>query len=113
MKIVSAREANASSSFRQARYVRYNRAAQLTAQVNGVRRLVSVKEAVYHGTAKNGDKTLHIPSDRSAGGKVSVVFGKPAKTIVKDGAENGTVLREGSSVIIKADDLYDGKVVGR
>lgn len=31
--------------------------------------------------------------------------------IVKDGAENGTVLREGADIIVKGEDLYDGKVV--
>ncbi len=31
--------------------------------------------------------------------------------IVRDGAENGTVLREGSDIIVEGEDLYDGKVV--
>ena len=31
--------------------------------------------------------------------------------IVRDGAENGTVLREGSEIIVEGEALYDGKVV--
>jgi hypothetical protein len=32
--------------------------------------------------------------------------------LVRDGAESGTPLRAGSTIIVKANDLYDGKVVG-
>ena len=31
--------------------------------------------------------------------------------VVRDGAENGTVLREGSDIIVEGEDLYDDKVV--
>ncbi len=31
--------------------------------------------------------------------------------VVRDGAENGTVLREGSEIIVEGENIYDGKVV--
>ena len=90
---------------------------RLTAQVEfgSTTGLLIPKEAVYHETAKNGDKTYIFLLTGLQAEKVYVDILSEAgeNYIVKDGAENGTVLREGSSVIIKADDLYDGKVVGR
>lgn len=44
---------------------------------------------------------------------VTILCEKGDSYIVQDGAENKTVLREGSEIIVTAKDLYDGKVVKR
>ncbi|NLT13841.1 MAG: hypothetical protein GXY05_05815 [Clostridiales bacterium] len=90
---------------------------RLTAQVEfgSTTGLLIPKEAVYHETAETGNKTYIFLLTGLQAEKVYIdILSEIGENyIVKDGTENGTVLREGSSVIIKANDLYDGKVVGR
>lgn len=87
---------------------------RLTAQVlfNSYTGLLVPKEAVYQ---ENGGKSYiyllkGLQAEKVA---VTILCKNGDSYVVQDGAENGTVLREGSEIIVKAKDLYDGKVVER
>ncbi len=87
---------------------------KLTAQIefSSYTGLSIPKEAVYR---ENGDKTYIYLLTGLQAEKVSVdiLSENGSSYIVKDGTENGTVLREGSEIIVKAKDLHDRKVVAR
>jgi hypothetical protein len=90
---------------------------QLTAQVefSATTGLLIPKEAVYRETVKNEEKTYVFLLTGLQAEKVYIdILSETGESyIVKDGTENGTVLREGSVIIVEAKDLYHGKVVGR
>jgi hypothetical protein len=77
--------------------------------------LLVPKEAVNHESDEEGDKAYIFLLTGLQAEKVTVeIIGEyDDNYIVKDGAENGTVLREGCEIIVKGKELYDGKVVGR
>ena len=90
---------------------------RLTAQVefSSTTGLLIPKEAVFHETVESEDKTYIFLLTGLQAEKVYVdILSETGDNyIVTDGTENGTVIREGSVVIVKAEDLYHGKVVGR
>lgn len=73
------------------------------------------KAAVYHDSDVTSDKTyIYLLTGLQAEQVDVEIIGENGDCyIVTDGAENGTVLREGCDVIIEGKELYDGKVVGR
>ncbi len=73
------------------------------------------KDAVFHGNHEMRDKThIYLLTGLQAEKVyVDILSENGDICVVKDGSENGTVLREGSEIIVKANNLYDGKVVGR
>jgi hypothetical protein len=89
----------------------------LTAQVefSSLTGLLVPKEAVYHGSHVTRDKThiFLLTGLQAEKVYIDILIDNGDSYIVKDGMENKTVLREGSQIILKAEDLYDGKVVGR
>ena len=68
------------------------------------------EEAV--NTGDEGETSIYLLTGLQAE-EVAVEILSPVSGgyIVRDGAENGTVLREGSEIIVAGEDLYDGKVV--
>jgi hypothetical protein len=77
--------------------------------------LLVPKEAVYHEEGDGGNQTyIYLLTGLQAEKvPVTVLCENGDSFVVQDGAENGTVLRVGSEIIVKARDLYDGKVVAR
>ncbi len=90
---------------------------RLTAQIefNTTTGLLVPREAVYFEADEKEDKPYIFLLTGLQAEKVSIdILSETGENyIVKDGTENGTVLREGSTIIVEADELYDGKVVGR
>jgi hypothetical protein len=74
--------------------------------------LLVPKEAVYH---EDGGKSYVYLLTALQAEKVyvTILCENGDSYVVEDGIESGTVLREGSEIIVKAKDLYDGKVVNR
>jgi hypothetical protein len=86
----------------------------LTAQVefNALSGLLVPKEAVY--TEPGGKTYIYLLTVLQAEKVyVEILSQTGDHYIVRDGAENGTALREGKEIIVKGEDLYDGKVVER
>ncbi|SHI20109.1 hypothetical protein SAMN02745823_03339 [Sporobacter termitidis DSM 10068] len=90
---------------------------KLTAQVlfDSCSGLLVPKEAVYTEESDDGDKAYvylltGLQAERV---DVTILAENGDSYVVQDGAENNTVLREGCDIIVKAKDLYNGKVVGR
>jgi hypothetical protein len=84
----------------------------LTAEIefHSLSGLLVPKEAVY--TEPDGKNYIYLLTVLQAEKVYVEILSTTADgVIVRDGAENGTVLREGSEIIVKAEDLYDGKVV--
>ncbi len=89
----------------------------LTAQVefSAYSGLLVPMEAVYYESGDYGDKAyIYLLAGLQAEKVyVDILSENGDSFIVMDGTENSTVLREGSDIIVKGKDLYDGKVVGR
>jgi hypothetical protein len=68
------------------------------------------EEAVYHDSI-DGPYIYLLTGQQAEKVYVEILCETAGGYVARDGAENGTVLREGSDVIVKAEDLYDGKVV--
>jgi hypothetical protein len=86
----------------------------LTAEVafDSMSGLLVPKEAVH--TEPDGKTYIYLLTVLQAEKVyVEIISQDGSDYIVKDGAVNGTVLREGSEIIVKGNDLYDGKVVDR
>ncbi len=86
----------------------------LTAQVefNALSGLLVPKEAVY--TEPGGKTYIYLLTVLQAEKVYVEILSQTGDNyIVRDGAENGTALREGKEIIVKGEDLYDGKVVER
>lgn len=68
------------------------------------------KEAVYFDE-EGGQYVYLLTGLQAEKVSVEILCDDGDNYIVRDGAENGTVIREGSDIIVKGEDLYDGKVV--
>ena len=93
------------------------RLRRLTAQVefSAYTGLSVPKEAVYQENDENVVKTyiFLLPGLQAEKVYVDILSESGDSYIVKNGTENGTALREGSTIIVQGKDLFDGKVVGR
>ena len=74
--------------------------------------LLVPKEAVHQ---ESGGKTYVylLTGLRAERVDVAILAQNGDSFVVQDGAENGTPLREGAEIIVKAKDLYNGKVIDR
>jgi hypothetical protein len=84
----------------------------LTAEVEfaSLSGLLVPKEAIY--TEPDGRNYIYLLTVLQAEKVyVEILTTNSDGVIVRDGAENGTVLREGSEIIVQGEDLSDGKVV--
>ena len=87
--------------------LRYIRADVITDVISGIR---VPKEAIH--LDDNGSAFIFLQTGvRAERVDVEILTDIGDSYLVRDGAENGTPLREGATIIVKANNLYDGKIV--
>jgi hypothetical protein len=69
------------------------------------------EKAVYFDDNENGPYIYLLTGSRAEKVAVEILGPAPDGYVVRDGAENATVIREGSEIIVQGEELYDGKVV--
>jgi putative membrane fusion protein len=73
--------------------------------------LLVPKEAVHQ---ESGKTYVYLLTElRAERVEVTILAQNGDSYVVQDGAENGTALRTGAEIIVKAKDLYNGKVIDR
>lgn len=88
--------------------LRFMRADVIFSVVSGIR---VPKEAIH--LDDDGSTFIYLQTGvRAERVDVDILLESGDSYLVRDGAESGTPLRSGATIIVKANNLYDGKVVG-